>query len=222
MNSMKTTSESLPGSAKLSSTKQLFEKMKKKWVLIAVIAVALLIIIRLIVAGSTSTQPASSNSSTSNAYQVFSDNKKYFYIKVPSTWTTTQTVATETTGLHTANPKTQDIEISQLYLPDQLGVTVQVYEGTPDCPLSSPINSTLAGYPASYNQAAHRWIVPTTVGNVVLSIAYPGSGGFHEPAWTVSPTPVPQELTTEDQLLLKNILSTFTPINLVPFNCGNS
>jgi hypothetical protein len=197
------------------------EVAKKKWVLIAVVALVLLIVIRIIiVSNSQVTVPTPSTAAVGT--QLFSDSAKYFYIKVPSTWTTTQTVATATTGEHTANPKTQNIEISQMYLPNQVGVTVQVYEGAPTCPLAYTINATLGGYPASYNPLTHQWVIPTTVGTIAIGIAYPGSGGFHEPMQLSAPTPVGALTVTQDELLLKDVLATFTPINLIPFSCGTN
>jgi len=212
--------ESKPTNTKAHQSK-FTEMLKRKWVVVAVIAIVLLVIIRIIVVSNSQVAvpaPAINASGT----QLFSDNGKYYYIKVPSTWTTSQTVATATTGEHTATPKTQNIEISQMYLPNQVGVTVQVYEGAPTCPLGYTINSTLGGYPASYNQLNHQWVIPTTVGTIAIGIAYPGSGGFHEPMQLNAPTPVAPLTVTQDQLLLKDVLATFTPINLVPFTCGNN
>jgi hypothetical protein len=197
-------------------TNKSFRQPNKRTVVYAVIVFIVLIIL-IVVLFNRQSQTMSQPSPTGT--KVFSDAAKLYYLTVPSSWQTTQTVATETTGLHTPNPKTTRIEISQMYVPAQVGVTVQAYLGTPTCPLPAAINTTLGGYPASYDQNMHQWMIPTTAATFYITTAYPGSGGFHTPLTQVAPTMVPQTTVIQDQLQLKDILGSFTPINLVPFSC---
>ena len=151
--------------------------------------------------------------------KTYKDSSNYFSITAPDNWTSTKRVATSTTGLKTTHPVTTQIEITQIYVPADMGVTVQVYKTPPTCPLVQKPTTTLAGLPASYNDAIHTWTIPTTTALVSVSIAYPGSGGFHGPARQVQPTAVPQSVVDADKKLLEQILTTLKLNNLQPFSC---
>src|SRR6266404_5223363 len=67
--------------------------------------------------------------------KTYTDSLHYVKIRIPETWTTEEQTATNTTGLNTPNPVTQQIEISQVYIPKVEGIVIQVNKTTPTCPL---------------------------------------------------------------------------------------
>ncbi len=162
------------------------------------------------------------NTSTDNQplkMKSYTDSGKYFSIKIPENWTSSERIAQNTTGLNTDNPIRQQVEITQLYIPAVIGVTIQVYKGQPTCPPAQPITTTFAGLPAAYSEANHTWTIPTTQATLVVSTANSKSGGFQGPAKKVQPTDVPQSVMDADRKLLEEIISTFKPNNLQPFSC---
>jgi hypothetical protein len=151
--------------------------------------------------------------------KTYHDPENNFSIQIPSNWTIRQSIATNTTGLNTPTPRTQEVTITQFTVPAEMGVTVQTYKGQPTCPFAKPLNTTLAGLPAAYDEANQQWIIPTTNATMVVSIAYPGNGGFKGPVMQSQPTVVPQSTIDADKKLLEKILSTLQLSNLKPFGC---
>jgi hypothetical protein len=151
--------------------------------------------------------------------KTYHDPDNTFSVQFPSNWTTRRSAATNTVGIKTGNPQSQEVIVTQFSVPAEMGVTVQTYKGQPTCPFAKPLNTTLAGLPTTYDEAHQQWIVPTTNATIVVSIAYPGNGGFKGPVMQSQPTVVPQSTIEADKKLLEKILSTLKLSNLKPFSC---
>jgi hypothetical protein len=151
---------------------------------------------------------------SSTKMKLYTDANNNFSIEIPENWETTNTTSQGTTGINTGHPITQQIETSQMYLPGKIGVTIQIYSGKPACPLNQPITTHLANLPASYDATQHAWTFFTTNSTVVITIAYPGSGGFMED----TTTPSPQEVN-QDVKLIQQVLQTLKLTHTQPLNC---
>lgn len=149
----------------------------------------------------------------------YTDQGKFFSIQIPRSWTTSADVAQGETGIGTDHMTTQNIEETQLGTNDGFGVAIQAYEGTPACPLSQPLTTTLAGLPASYDPLLNAWTIPTTKALIIVTIAYPGSNEIHHGLMQDIPTPVPAVVTEQNRKSIMNILNTLNLTNLVPFKC---
>ena len=193
--------------------------MKKKLIIVLVVIIVMTGIIlsdRFFLQPDEKSAPVTKNPVTMRTYH---DPDNNFSIQVPSNWTTRQSTATNTTGLNTPSPRSQEVTITQFTVPAEMGVTVQTYKGQPTCPFAKPLNATLAGLPATHDEANQQWIVPTTNATIVVSIAYPGNGGFKGPVMQSQPTTVPQSVIDADKKLLEKILSTLKLSDLKPFSC---
>src|SRR5258708_8604996 len=152
------------------NTKTFFEKVsdfsrKNKWLIIFIIVVILCIIVF--------SFSLTTKRNTPVTTKTYTDSLHAFTITVPKHWITEQEAGNNTTGENTSNPVTQQIEISQLYVPPEEGVTIQVYEDKPSCPLNYSPTTTFAGFPASYDPNMQTWTIPTTKPTLTLSILYP-------------------------------------------------
>ena len=152
--------------------------------------------------------------------KIYTDTLHVFKITIPGNWTTTQSEGTNTTGLNTAHPVTQQIEITQLYIPPEEGITIQVYKGVPTCPLAvNTPTTTLADFPAFYDPIRQIWTIPTTKATLMISISYPGSKMFHLPPSQTRATPVPSIVAQQNEAYVMKVLKTMKLTNLTPFSC---
>ncbi len=150
--------------------------------------------------------------------KTYTDSLHYVKLRVPTKWTAEQEVATNTTGLNTPNPVTQQVEISQLYVPKTEGITIQVYNGTPTCPLDQPLTTKLAGFPAAHDDTFNTWTIPANKATVTVSITYPGSVIHVAPENApTAPEPSVVELYKSDVM---DVLNTMELNNLTPFSCS--
>jgi hypothetical protein len=152
--------------------------------------------------------------------KTYTDPAKVFSVSVPSTWSTTPSTATSTTGLKTAHPVTQTMQITQFTKPAEMGLTVQVLSGKPTCPLQEKLTTTVAGLPAAFNPAISTYTIPTQTATILVSFAYPGTNSFHGPLQASQPTPFPQATVAADKQLVFAMLKTLTFPNLKSFSCN--
>jgi len=157
--------------------------------------------------------------------KTFNDPDNYFSIQVPSTWNTTSSNAVEKKGLGTDHETTHTIKIINFFSSAaRVGVVVQIYEETPSCndiPNSPAMHeAVLAGLPAIFDPSRRMWILQTTNATFIITYAYPGVGGYHNPINRSGyVTPVPQAVRDADQHLVNSIISSFLPKNLQPLRC---
>jgi hypothetical protein len=149
----------------------------------------------------------------------YTDPENYFSLYIPSDWTKKLSTATNTTGTNTDHPVIQDVSITQFYVPNEKAITIQVYKGQPVCQYLPPVNAVLATLPASYNEVQHQWIIPTTNATIIVTIAYPGSGGFGQPLQTVQPTTLPKSVVDADRNLVEAVLVSIKLNNAKPYQC---
>ncbi len=164
-------------------------------------------------------EPALQPVPTPAASYLYTDPENYFSLHVPSDWTKKLSTATNTTGTNTNHPVTQDVSITQFFVPNHKAITIQVYKGQPVCSYTPPVNTALAGLPASYNESLHQWIIPTTEATYVITIAYPGSGGFRQPLQMIQPTQIPQSVIKADKDLVEAVLVSIKLTNAKPYQC---
>jgi hypothetical protein len=84
------------------------------------------------------------------ASHTYKDKGGYFSIQIPDNWQTSEDIAQGTTGIGTNHQSTQNIEETQMVTGDNTGIDIQVYEGTPACPITQSNSTSLSGLPASY------------------------------------------------------------------------
>jgi hypothetical protein len=152
-------------------------------------------------------------------YRTYNDKGKYFSIQIPQNWTTSQDVAQGTIGVGTPQEATQNIEEAQLSDTFGTGIQIQVYEGTPTCPLDQKLNMKLAGFPAAYEDSSGTWTIPTTKALITITVTYPGSNAIHHVLLQNAPTPVPSAVAEKNKNVMGEILKTLKLSNLVPFSC---
>lgn len=148
--------------------------------------------------------------------KIYIDSLHYFKVTVPHSWNTEQEKASNLTGENTAHPVVQQIEISQLYNSQDEGITVQVYRGTPLCPLGQPLTTTFAGYPSAFNSLINTWTIPTTAALITITITYPGSG-MDITTHYVSNTSA--SASKQDQEYVMGVLKSMQLTNLKTFTC---
>src|ERR1700688_3493423 len=112
----------------------------KRWILAAIIVLLCMVVILFFYR---SKPTASIKPTPSVGEKVYTDPLHDFRITVPGDWVTQQEQGTGITGQHTAHPVTQQVEISQLYIPPEEGITIQVYTVVPTCPLESKLTTTM-------------------------------------------------------------------------------
>jgi hypothetical protein len=150
--------------------------------------------------------------------RVYRDKGNFFTIQIPKDWKTSEAMAQGTTGIGTNQQSTQNIEEEQLTWENGTGIAIQIYEGTPSCPLNQPLTTTLAGFPASYDSNYNTWTVPTTKALITITISYPGSGIQHNMVQNAQT--LPQSLDGErDKAVVTNVLKTLAFTELTPFRC---
>lgn len=151
-----------------------------------------------------------------NTPKIYIDSLHYVKVTVPHSWNTEQEEASNSMGVNTSHPVVQQIEISQLYNSQDEGITVQVYKGTPICPLNQPLSTTFAGFPASFNSILNTWTVPTTAATITVTISYPGSG-MDITTHYVSNNSV--TASQQDQAYVMGVLKSMKLTNLHTYNC---
>lgn len=151
--------------------------------------------------------------------RLYEDTGKYFSIRAPINWSVNENTAVNTTGLNTNLPKSQNVEIITFSVPARMGITIQIYQGAPSCPLTEKLTSSLAGLPASYSETLHRWIIPTADAVIAASIAYPGSGGYYGFANKSRFQNFPQSVAEADKKLVESVLTSLKINNPQPFTC---
>jgi len=184
----------------------------KVWIIIVIglILVSLLVLFLI-----NSSQNPVSNPSTKS----YSDSLHYVSLNIPQDWDIDQEQGSNTTGLNTDHPVSQKIEISQLSNSSQEGITIQVQDGTPACPLAPHMNSMLVGFPASYDPNFGTWTIPTTKATVIVSVAYPGSNFARANPFATQVTPVPPAIAEKNRNEIIGILKTLKLNNLTPYSC---
>jgi hypothetical protein len=99
------------------------------------------------------------------------------------------------------------------------GIAMQVYEGTPVCPIDKPLTTTFNGFPASYDDRSSTWTIPTTKALITVTIFYPGSNTIHHMLHQSS-SPVSTSAESEqNKKMLFNTLKTIKLTNNSPFTC---
>ena len=186
----------------------------KKWIIISIIVIIVGSIAFDYLRPIPSAKPVTTPVTKLKTYQ---DSGKYYTIKVPSNWQAKETIATSTTGMKSGHPVNQQIEVTQYYLPEQMGITVQVYKGQPACPLPYRLTTFVDNLPAAYDPVHLMWTIPTTTATIAFSYAYPGNG-YHN-LQTVAPTAIPKAVMDADQKIIAESLTTFLPKDLKPFQC---
>lgn len=148
----------------------------------------------------------------------YTDPANNFSVTIPGDWHTTTGQATQTTGLHTQNPVTIPIEVTQLYSNQGVGVTLQVYRQTPSCLDQEKTSTTLDGFPASYNDSRQEWTIFTATNILVIHSYYPGKGIFHQ-RFGLIPTTVPAKIVASYQKTIASVVASLRFENLQPLNC---
>lgn len=192
----------------------------KGWILIIVVAV--ICICAILFLHTNKPTPAvkfAAKPTPSVGKKVYTDPLYDFKITIPGNWVTQQGQGTGITGQHTAHPVTQQVEVSQLYIPPEEGITIQVYTGVPTCPLETTLTTTLAGFPASYDSTMQTWTIPTTKATLVISLSYPGGRMFRLPPSQAGATPIPSVVAQQNEAYVMNVLKTLKLTNLTPFSC---
>lgn len=187
--------------------------MQTKWLALTII----LIVFGLGVAGWLQQPKIAPSENQSVSLHTYKDPQNVFTVSVPTNWTTKTSTASSTTGLHSAHPVQQSIQVTQLTKPAEAGLTMQVINGTPTCPAGKP-ETTIAGLPAYYNPAIYTWTIPTTTNTILISAAYPGTNSFHQRR--NQPVPTYSETTiAEDKKLVMTALASLKLNNLEPLPC---
>ena len=200
----------------MDTNTQIFH-LSKKWIFIGASFIFLFLLVIVMVYLLLSHNHTNDNSVSLVSKKTYTDKMNVYSIAVPKNWTITENQGQNIIDQNTPHPITQQIEIAQLYLPNQYGISVQVMQGVPHCPLPA-LNTSLAGLPAYYDMLGNDWTIPTTTATIQVGISYPGPGRYNNP-FSKSPTPVPSETITADKQLLLNLLQTISLRNLTPFHC---
>lgn len=200
----------------IEDTQNINQRSKKKiWIIIALVFVILIGCI-FIVMTYTGTKPA--KVSAPIATHIYRDKGGYFSIQIPDNWQTSEDTAQGTTGIGTDHQSTQNIEETQMVLGDNTGIDIQVYEGTPVCPINQPSSTTLSGLPASFDNTYDTWTIPTNKALLTVTVMYPGSGVQHNMLQSL-PTPIPSTKVALDKQVVMSVLRTLIFINLFSFKC---
>ncbi len=194
--------------------------MRNQWIIIILVLVGGAFLLRLLLPVISPEKIAPKPNQVQKQKKTYADKENYFSVQVPANWNIHESTATNTTGLKTGYKIKQEIEVTQLSGPGQTGITVQVYRGQLTCPLAKKPTTTLAGLPASYDTVTHLWTIPTTTGTVVVSMVYPGSGGFHGPLKQTNSSRASQSQMSADKQIVDSVLSTVKFNNLQPFSCN--
>lgn len=189
--------------------------MNKKILIILIAVVVILLISKIII----DWQNAPKHMTPSPAQtQIYKDPRGYYTLQVPVSWIKREAPAIGKTGIGTPHETTQNIEIVQIYSQERVGVSMQVYEGSPDCAKVKPTNTTFAGLPATYDESRHLWIIPTGDATYVVSYHYPGlrQPGGQRKKMTIQPSL--QEMQANHQVI-NNILKTINLTHMQPLHC---
>lgn len=183
------------------------QKKKKIVIILVSFLLVILIIVSLVL----------TNTSLLTPRKTYTDPLNVYTISVPQKWTITKSNAQNTVGQNTNHPQTQQIEVTAFYLPKHYGLSIQVIQGKPQCPLPT-LDSKLAGFPAAYDSLAHDWTIPTTTATIQVGISYPGPGRYNNPFDNASISVSPQTIEKDKQLLL-NVLKSLSLGHLKPLHC---
>lgn len=212
----------------MSSTNNLLSDHKKLIAIIVGIFVILSVLLLFLTKKTPSLNKNTTSKTTTYTNVVLKDTKpytdtgNYYRITMPKTWTTSESTSKGTTGLNTGHPVTHQTEITQFYLPNDIGVTIQIDKTTPTCPLNLTLDTTIAGFPAAYYPAQHMWEIPTKSAMIAINVTYPGSNGSHgfmRTILTPTPTPIPASQIKNDQDFLNAVVNTLKFTNLQPLSC---
>jgi hypothetical protein len=192
--------------------------MGKNKIVLTVFGIILLLIIIYFLQDTWLAKQPTSQPKTTSVIQtkIYTDPAGYFSMKIPSTMQTTVNVATNTTGLKTNHPATQNIEIVT-HMINGAGVTIQVYENKPTCQEIMTPNTTIAGFPATYDVNHLSYTIQTGNATYVLYSFYPGSGNVHAPN-NYKPQLTQQQKDAYEKSL-KAILQTFHPTSTQKLSC---
>ncbi|HLZ24856.1 MAG TPA: hypothetical protein VKQ30_22270 [Ktedonobacterales bacterium] len=165
------------------------------------------------------------------SWQTYRDPAGYFTIRIPPAWRASAGTSQATMGDSTGSFSTQNEDVTvgtntYLLLGTGVGIYVQpipnAYARQWMCRNTlGPLNTTLAGLPASYQ--SWTWLLDTSAAHFQISTSFPGGGSPHtSPVMTgksLPPSPVPQATVSANEQLVQLVVSTFRPIPDVSLVC---